>query len=211
MTHPAMAHPETTKAETTRAEATLASELSEASPFQSFDVLATDGSELDVAPAPRGRAVVGVLSDTHGYLPAEAFRALASLDPRLIVHAGDICGDDILPRLAMLAPVVAVLGNNDYFGEYGPRVRSRAEFSLLGVDFQVEHIRSRFTMVPTSRIVVCGHTHVARVEQCGVATVVNPGSTTRPRGGEGASVAAIALEQGYVRSIRILRTADFAG
>ncbi len=191
--------------------APAATAASEASSFPSFDVLATDGSELDIAPTPRGQAVVAVLSDTHGYLPPEAFRALASLDPQLVVHAGDICGDDILPRLTMLAPVVAVLGNNDYSGEYGPRVRSRAEFSLLGVDFQVEHIRSRFTMIPTARIVVCGHTHVARVEQCGAATVVNPGSTTRPRGGEGASVAAITLEPGYVRSIRILRTADFAG
>lgn len=152
----------------------------------------------------RGPVVVGVLSDTHGYLSAEAFQALASMDPTLIVHAGDICGDDILPRLEMLAPVVAVLGNNDYPGEYGPRVTARAEFECCGVDFAVAHISSRLG-APLTRIAICGHTHVPKVEQCGVTTLVNPGSTTRPRDGKGPSVARIELEPGYVRSIRIIR------
>lgn len=154
-----------------------------------------------------GSVVVGVLSDTHGYLSAEAFRALASMDPTLIVHAGDICGDDILPRLEMLAPVVAVLGNNDYSGEYGPRVTAYAEFECCGVNFAVTHIPGRLG-VPLTRIAVCGHTHVPKVEQWGMTTVVNPGSATRSRDGKGPSVARIELEPGYVRSIRIIRLDD---
>ena len=159
--------------------------------------------QLSVEPNARGQVVVGVLSDTHGRLPAEAFRTLADLDPQLILHAGDICGDDVLPRLEMLAPVVAVLGNNDYAGEYGPRVRSRAAFDVLGVGFQMTHIPARLGAL-TSRIAVCGHTHVAKVEQIGACTLVNPGSVSRPRGSQGPTVAAITLEQGYVRQIQIV-------
>lgn len=151
-----------------------------------------------------GQTVVGVLSDTHGYLPPKAFRALADMSPDLIVHAGDICGDDILPQLEMLAPVVAVLGNNDYPGEYGPRVTSRATFERMGVDFAVTHVPSRLGAL-TTRIAICGHTHVPKVEQYGFTTVVNPGSTTRPRGPEGPTVARIVLEPGYVRQIQVVR------
>lgn len=159
--------------------------------------------ELALEPNAHGQVVVGVLSDTHGVLPHEAFAALARMDPQLLVHAGDICGGDILPQLEMLAPTVAVLGNNDYPGEYGPSVVSYASFDVMGVSFEVTHIPSRLH-IPSSRMAVCGHTHVARIEQCGVCTIVNPGSTTRPRGGEGPSVARIVLEPGYVRSVQIV-------
>ena len=59
---------------------------------------------------------VGILSDTHGRLPLAATAALADCD--VIAHAGDICGPSILTELRALAPVNAVLGNNDY-DEYG--------------------------------------------------------------------------------------------
>ncbi len=160
-----------------------------------------------IQPNAQGQVVVGVLSDTHGRLSAEAFHTLAQMDPQLIVHAGDICGDDILPRLEMLAPVVAVLGNNDYAGEYGREVRSRAEFDLLGIGFTVTHIPSRLG-VPTSRIAIVGHTHVPKVEWMGATTVVNPGSVTRPRGSEGPTVAKITLEQNYVRQVQVVSVSE---
>lgn len=157
-----------------------------------------------IEPNAQGQVVIGVLSDTHGRLPTEAFRALADLDPQLIVHAGDICGDDILPQLEMLAPVVAVLGNNDYSGEYGSKVRSRAEFDLMGISFTAAHIPSRLGAL-VARIAICGHTHVAKVEQCGATTIVNPGSVSRPRDAKGPSIAQIVLDRGYVRQIQIIR------
>lgn len=160
--------------------------------------------DLDIQPNARGQAVLGVLSDTHGRLPSEAFRALADMDPQLIVHAGDICSDDILPRLEMLAPVVAVLGNNDYPGEYGPRVVGRCDFEIMGVSITATHIPSALKM-NGYRLAICGHTHVPRVEQMGLTTIVNPGSVTRPRGPEGPTVAKVVLEQNYVRQIQIVR------
>ena len=160
--------------------------------------------ETIVEPNPQGQLVIGVISDTHGRLPTEAFRTLASLDPQLIVHAGDICGDDILPQLEMLSPVVAVLGNNDYVGEYGSHVRRRAEFDLLGVSFSVTHIPERLGALAT-RVAICGHTHVPKIEQCGATTIVNPGSVSRPRDAKGPTIACIVVEPGYVRQMNIIQ------
>ena len=55
---------------------------------------------------------VGVMSDTHGLLRPEVFDAFQ--DVELILHAGDIGGDDILIELQAIAPVLAVRGNMDY-------------------------------------------------------------------------------------------------
>jgi putative phosphoesterase len=62
---------------------------------------------------------IGVISDTHDLLRPEALRALDGSD--LILHAGDICGPEVLQALREIAPVIAVRGNNDH----GPR-RTRA-------------------------------------------------------------------------------------
>jgi uncharacterized protein len=54
---------------------------------------------------------IGVISDTHGLLRPQAVSALAGSD--LIIHAGDIGSEQIVPELGRLAPVVAVRGNVD--------------------------------------------------------------------------------------------------
>ena len=53
---------------------------------------------------------IGVLSDTHDLLRPEALEALAGCE--CILHAGDISGPAVLDRLARIAPVRAVRGNN---------------------------------------------------------------------------------------------------
>ena len=59
---------------------------------------------------------VAVLSDTHAprhwkACPAAVARRLEGAD--LILHAGDVCRASVLEELAGVAPVRAVLGNND--------------------------------------------------------------------------------------------------
>ena len=83
-----------------------------------------------------GMARIGVISDTHGVLPVEAFNALA--DCEHIIHAGDICSPEIIRDLQTLAPVTAVLGNND-FNEYGTSVCRYARPVIDGVRFLVAH------------------------------------------------------------------------
>src|SRR5690242_21756496 len=54
---------------------------------------------------------IGLISDTHGLLRAEALRALEGSE--LILHAGDVGNPEIVEALRAIAPVVAVRGNVD--------------------------------------------------------------------------------------------------
>lgn len=161
-------------------------------------------------------ALIGVISDTHGRLDLRAYAALA--DCTYIIHAGDICSPDILRELETLAPVFAVLGNNDIPGDYPSGVRRFAKPEIEGVRFLVAHYPSdvRITFAgssavapgdPIPDICVHGHTHVPRLEWGRAAYparfVLNPGSATRSRGGSPASVAKIEVHEGEIASIRI--------
>ena len=79
---------------------------------------------------------IGIISDTHGSLDPRAYAALADCDH--IIHAGDIGGPSVLCELETLAPVTAVLGNND-FDEYGSAAGHFAHPVLEGVRFLVGH------------------------------------------------------------------------
>ena len=64
-----------------------------------------------MSPSPDAPLVIGLISDTHGQVRADVHRALAGVD--FILHAGDVCGDEVLMELELIAPVVAVYGNCD--------------------------------------------------------------------------------------------------
>ena len=159
--------------------------------------------------------LVGIISDTHGRLDPLAYAALADCDH--IIHAGDIGAPGILRELETLAPITAVLGNNDY-AEYGPSVGRFARFVVDDVKFLVAHYPRDVRIssfgggavaagdsIPD--ICVHGHTHVPRLEYGKEARpaqfVLCPGSASRPRGGNPASVAKVVIEGGAVASICI--------
>lgn len=54
---------------------------------------------------------VGIISDTHGLLRPEVIHRLQGCS--LILHGGDIGGQELLHELERIAPVKAVRGNND--------------------------------------------------------------------------------------------------
>lgn len=156
--------------------------------------------------------IVGILSDTHGELPAKAFEALAECD--YLIHAGDIGGPDILAQLESLAPTTAVLGNND-FDEYGSRVERFAHPVIDGVRFLVAHyprdVRIGFNGCaalsagdPIPDVCVHGHTHVPALvmgkEARPASYLICPGSTSRPRGEAGRTIARLLLDEGRVRA-----------
>jgi hypothetical protein len=120
---------------------------------------------------------VGLISDTHGLLRAEAKAFLEGCD--YIVHGGDIGHPGILEELAKLAPVTAVRGNNDT-GLWAVPLR---ETELLQVDevcVYAIHDLARLDIEPNSagiRVVVCGHSHRPLVEERNGVLYVNPGSS----------------------------------
>lgn len=116
---------------------------------------------------------IGLISDTHGLLRPEVLAWLEGSDH--ILHAGDICGPEVLERLAQLAPLTAVRGNNDR----GPWAQALAEAETVrfgGVAIHVVHDLNELALAEPVQVVVTGHSHKPRVEQREGTLFVNPGS-----------------------------------
>ena len=120
---------------------------------------------------------IGLISDTHGLLRASVHDALAGVE--MILHAGDVGGDDILIELATIAPVHAVSGNTDLQGRYDP------EFTVTvgGRDIHVSHGHEVGSPTPEKLaarypqdVLVYGHTHQQLVTHIGERVIVNPGA-----------------------------------
>ena len=137
---------------------------------------------------------IGVVADTHvnargrRQLPAAVPALFERLSADLILHAGDVNTTAVLESLAVAAPVLAVVGNND-------DAELRAAL-LLTVEFRV----GRFTFAlihghtgPTARVearrrfagrvdcVVYGHSHIPKLEIVDGTIFFNPGSPTDRR------------------------------
>ncbi len=158
---------------------------------------------------------VGIISDTHGKLDPRAYAALIDCDH--IIHAGDICSPGIIVELGTIAPVSAVLGNNDY-DEYGSAVGRYARPEIEGVRFLVAHypqdVRVSFAGSsalapgdPIPHVLVHGHTHVPKLETGPEArpadVLLCPGSAFRPRGGFPRCIAKMQVEAGRIVGARI--------
>src|SRR3954469_7018707 len=139
---------------------------------------------------------VAVLADTHrrptggpGDPPPLPDAVLAELHAAdVILHAGDILTRRMLDQLAAVAPVHAVLGNNDH--DLAGTLPETCELILAGVRVAMIHdsgtrrgraarLRARF---PEADVVVFGHSHEP-VDEPGVdgQWPSNPGSPTQRR------------------------------
>jgi putative phosphoesterase len=116
---------------------------------------------------------VGVISDTHGKVPSGLERAFAGVDA--ILHAGDIERPQVLDVLGAIAPVTAVRGNCDTAGETS-RLPHTARIAIGGVRFAVVHDERRLRAGAGTRVVVTGHTHIAKIDERDGVLRVNPGS-----------------------------------
>jgi uncharacterized protein len=135
---------------------------------------------------------VVLLTDTH-----LADGAARSLDERvldevaasdLVLHAGDVTGAELLAHLGALAPVRAVLGNNDV--TLRERLPEQVRLDLDGLDVGMVHdagprsarparLARRF---PGADLVVFGHSHEPEdTAVAGCPRIFNPGSPTQRR------------------------------
>lgn len=119
---------------------------------------------------------IGLISDTHGRLRAEALAFLRGSDH--IVHAGDIVGPHILRELAAIAPVTAVRGNNDR-GAWAQALPETACLQVGGVLLYVLHDLGELAIDPVAagvRVVVSGHSHKPLIAERAGVLHINPGS-----------------------------------
>ena len=146
-----------------------------------------------------GGVRVGLISDTHGLLRPEALDFLAGCDH--IVHGGDIGNPGILERLAELAPLTVVRGNNDREA-WARDLPATALLHFGPVSLYAIHDLKEIDIDPVAagvRVVVSGHSHrPGCVERAGVL-YVNPGSAGRRRFSLPISCGELALEGAAVR------------
>jgi uncharacterized protein len=141
---------------------------------------------------------VGLISDTHGLLRPEVAAFLRGSDH--IVHAGDICASEVLQELASLAPVTAILGNNDR----GPWTRNFRETELVqlgSVCLYVIHDLAALNIDPVTagvQVVVSGHSHKPSVTQREGILYVNPGSAGPRRFKLPIAAAELIIDEGSV-------------
>ena len=126
--------------------------------------------------------LIGVISDTHGHLRAEAAEALKGVD--LIIHAGDIGKPEVLSELGKIAPVHAVRGNMDGHWAFGlPETEIVEVGDFL---FYVLHDVFRLDIDPAAAgfaAVINGHTHTPDIENRKGVLYLNPGSAASFKAG----------------------------
>jgi putative phosphoesterase len=110
---------------------------------------------------------------------ASVHGALAGVE--LILHAGDVGGDEILDELSLIAPVYAVYGNTDAIGD--SRLAAAIEREIGGVRIHVSHGHELGSPTPetllaryAADVIVYGHTHTQLVARAEERLVVNPGA-----------------------------------
>lgn len=140
---------------------------------------------------------IGLISDTHGYLDPRVAKIFTGVDH--ILHAGDIGPDLIIHELSVIAPVTAVLGNNDD----SPSFRLTETASLGGKRFLVHHIVSPRELHPDLKIliarqsphaVIFGHSHKPFSEIIHGVHYLNPGYAGKPRFNQPRTVAVLEVD-----------------
>jgi putative phosphoesterase len=120
--------------------------------------------------------LIGVISDTHGLLRAEAVQALRGCE--LIIHAGDVGKAQVLAELRQIAPVAAVRGNVDREDDVAA-LPEREVVTVEGCRLYVLHDLGQLDVDPAAvgyRAVISGHSHVPRIEERDGVLFLNPGA-----------------------------------
>lgn len=136
----------------------------------------------EISPSGR-RFVIGVLSDTHGYLYPEVRRLLEGAD--YIIHAGDIGSPQVLALLRSIAPVAAVRGNCDH-GFWAESLPTHMVFEIEGTRVLVGHVLDSLRPpanagglirgAESCAVVIFGHSHQVSLEERQQVLWLNPGS-----------------------------------
>jgi uncharacterized protein len=131
-------------------------------------------------------------------------RRLAASD--LILHGGDFVAMSVLEELEQLAPLSAVLGNNDE-ASLATRLPARLVVQVEGVRIGMTHeagpragrARRLAAHFPECDAVVYAHTHVGEISREGSLWILNPGSPTERRRAPARSMLELSVKSGRLR------------
>jgi putative phosphoesterase len=141
--------------------------------------------------------LLGVLSDTHinprggRSLPVEVLELFERFQVDLLVHAGDANCEDVLERLSLIAPLIAVPGNNEN-GFLQHALPQQVELTIGPHRVGVIHGHQGTSARQAARaafagrvdLAIYGHSHVPKIEKIDETIYFNPGSATDRRWNE---------------------------
>ncbi len=146
--------------------------------------------------------LIGVISDTHGLIRREALERLEGSE--MIIHAGDIGGPEVLEVFKVVAPVVAVSGNNDH-GSWARRLPKVKVVEFEGSRIAVVHILRDLKLDVTSLdCIISGHSHRASVKRWNGVLYLNPGTAGPRRFGQPATIALLRI-QGHELNAELIK------
>ncbi|MBD5423412.1 MAG: YfcE family phosphodiesterase [Mycoplasma sp.] len=142
-----------------------------------------------------------LLSDIHGDVKVME-DIIKKVDHDYSIIAGDFTCDDSIINMNFN---YIVRGNNDWNSSY----KDILDFEISGIKFHLEHghlIGSYFQLDNYNfmhkqllkygcDILIHGHTHIPKIFTYDEGIVINPGSTTYPRGGSNPSYAIITIDE----------------
>jgi putative phosphoesterase len=131
---------------------------------------------IDRPALPENVSVIGVISDTHGLLRPEALTPFMGAER--IVHAGDIGSPAVLEKLEIIAPVIAIRGNNDK-APWAENLPETLLFEVRGHIIHVLHDLAQIDLSPKAAgvsVVISGHSHKPGIEEHEGVLFINPGS-----------------------------------
>ena len=119
-----------------------------------------------------------------------------------IIHAGDVGDFGILEELRGIAPVTAIRGNVDVYGECA-KLPATEMVELSGRYFYMVHSVHDLDIDPRAAgvdVVVSGHSHKPLIERKSDVMYLNPGSAGPRRFSLPVSVALVTVGEGKVES-----------
>lgn len=149
---------------------------------------------------------IGVVSDNHFDEHILNLILERESDVSLWIHCGDSqmdINDDLMKHF------ICVRGNTDYSPFSAEQLVGIPETNILvshghlyNIDFSTEEIVTS-AQIQKAGLVLHGHTHVPRDIVCDGVRIINPGSTSWPRGGFASGSYALIEVIGDVRSWRV--------
>jgi uncharacterized protein len=144
---------------------------------------------------------IGIISDTHSLVRPEVYEAFEGVD--LILHAGDIGNHDVIIELEPIAPIKAVVGNND--SHLSHKFEEKICFEVEQRIFNIQHIlydvpeETEADSSLVKEIFIFGHSHQPLNRQVGDTLYFNPGSAGPRRFNLPITVGRITVDKENVR------------
>jgi putative phosphoesterase len=163
---------------------------------------------------------IGVLSDTHGFFDPEIETYFRTCDE--IWHAGDVGDYEVIIRLTMIAPVIAVYGNID-----GTPIRSRypghQRLVREGLDIWMTHIggypgnydarvKPDIYEHPPG-LFISGHSHILKVmpDRKNGFLHINPGAAGRSGLHQVRTLVRFEVEEGRIQNLDVIELGSRSG